>query len=166
MFKIFVLILAAGLPAIAAALPPPLPVSITVIADGPQASVDQSHTRQLIDALAEEGWIRVVPAPYEIKSQQQAKCLTEKEPAACLRQINGQQMALARSSTPHIILLVKGGTDPAQVTCIGRGLAASKPEAQSRDIEIKTALFAPSPERRAPRHAFLSCLLAARAENQ
>lgn len=164
-YSAFLLALGLAPAAPAIALPPPLPLSVTVVAIWPDDSPQMRHIDMLIDALQSDGWIKRLPAARDMTRDEKSACQYKGADAPlCLRALNKQAGAPAAGAAPHVFLHVHGETHRATITCIGAGDAPSNPAAQSRQIDIKAALFAASEARHPHRLAAASCLLAARAE--
>lgn len=133
----------------------------------------------LVQALADENWIEIVPAAYVLLDQEKEECLVWDEKASgCLRGLNRERMSQAVRSAPHlaphfaprlvphVILLVQGDTHQARATCIGTGDEPSETDAKSLQVAIQAALFASEKERRMQRQAIVQCLLAEMAEGR
>lgn len=153
------------------ALPPPLPIAVTIVMAEPEESPKYRHTTLLVQALADENWIKIVQPAYVLLDQEKGKCLARREMAGgCLRTLNRDRMSQFAPSAPHlaphVILLVQGDAHQAKLTCVGALGEPSKPDAQSIEIDIQAALFASREERRVQRQAIVQCLLATAAEGR
>lgn len=151
-------LLAAGA---ATALPPPVPLAVTVVSDhGPDAPQTR-HFDALPVALAEDGWFALSPSGALAGA---GDCLAMGvDRPTCLRR--ALQAAAPSGPAPRVVLLVEPvDTIRVRASCLGRGAAATDAARQTVTIDYKQLLFADPQARHAARLALAGCLLAARGE--
>ena len=140
----------------AAAMPPPVPVAVTVIADDPEV---QAAGESFLTLLREHGWIGHAAAKIERETLQD--CVRRPtDQAACVREAHEWK----KEGRPGVVILAVG--NPVQHwTCIGVAKAAATPASQTVSIDLREAMFGSPKQRLDLRNKAAACIMAAGSES-
>ncbi len=142
-------------PPTAAAMPPPVGVSVVVLSEDAEA---QSIGEAFVTILHERGGFHRPAHP--IPRTDFWECIRKRDGAeACVRQSSHW-----KNNGAAVVVLVTG-TMEQQWKCIGVAAAPKFAEAQSIQIDIKEGMFGSTQEQVAARNKAGSCIMAAGSES-
>lgn len=135
----------------ASALPPPVPVKVTILADTPAMA---AKTERLLEALVADNWIAAEKPAAAEEAYKACPTVKEKEWRSCLS-------ALVRKNGPHAVLFVLHDPEwrgaQLQATCVGGDPA----KARSVDLHLQDAFHLKTETANRVRSTAAACLIGA-----